>query len=110
MNSLGIKSKHTSDRDEVHHYVLAEVRCVDGAASPEIKPLDIKNRSIYFRNNYLLSAIVVELERDLILVEQMVVHEFKVIRIVQTPEKLELADPIKVTSFCFENFPFVIYT
>ena len=49
VKSLGIKNKHTGSRGEKN--VLAEVRYVKGTSSLQIKPLDIKNRSIYFKNN-----------------------------------------------------------
>ena len=87
--------------------MLAEVRYVEGTSSLQIKPLDIKNRSIYFKNHYLERAV--ELGRDLILVGLMVVHEFKVVREVQNPHDLELTKPIKVPMFCIEKFPFVVY-
>ena len=68
--------------------MLAEVGYVEGAATSQIKPLDIKNRSLHFKDHVLITVDVIELGKDLILVGLMVVHEFEVVRVVQNPDCL----------------------
>ena len=80
-----------------------------------IEPVDFNGRSIYIRNHRIQFADVIELARDTLLVGNLVLHNFEVVRKVEdlylgiiNNDFTFLTNFVKVPQFCYDTFPFVV--
>ena len=106
IDALNIQHSYTGS--QVDNFVLAEVNLNEKASPPEMECIDLQNKAIQLDKLQPYDVYILELGKNKLLVDDLVIDQFEVVAKVQKPDGVRICHPIHLPFYDQEQFPFVI--